>query len=392
MSVPAEVMMEPTLIRVDSPHLNELEDLVWTLGQESPALAASLPQAVRVAMARLVRAMNCYYSNLIEGHNTRPIEIDRALANQYEDDPEHRDLQIEAKAHIELQGWIDEEDGLADIGLGAKGVLEIHRRFYEQLPERMHWVTNTVTGGRLRVVPGQYRRNDVQVGRHIPVPPEDIERCMRRWEAVYTKLPSRKIPLAAAAAHHRLVWIHPMLDGNGRVARLMTHAMLRKAYRGVELWSVSRGFARTNERYKYLLSCCDQPRRGDRDGRGQLSESSLIDFTRYFLKTAVDQVRFMETILKVDDFMRSLVEWMRSHKMLAKGIPVIEKIILHGELDRSEVPSLLGMPQRSAQRVVGNLSDHYLVVSDTHKAPLRLNIPLHVAQVIFPEMIPDNAS
>ena len=51
--------------------------------------------------------MNCYYSNLIEGHRTRPIDIERALAQDFSSDLEQRNLQLEAKAHIEVQTLLD---------------------------------------------------------------------------------------------------------------------------------------------------------------------------------------------------------------------------------------------------------------------------------------------
>ncbi len=43
--------------------------------------------------------MNCYYSNLIEGHDTHPVDIERALRHDYSDDPRTRNLQLEAAAH-----------------------------------------------------------------------------------------------------------------------------------------------------------------------------------------------------------------------------------------------------------------------------------------------------
>jgi len=48
--------------------------------------------------------MNCYYSNLIEGHNTLPIDIDRALRDDYAGDPKRRNLQLEARAHMKCNG------------------------------------------------------------------------------------------------------------------------------------------------------------------------------------------------------------------------------------------------------------------------------------------------
>ena len=391
MPPPAESRMEPMLIREDNPEKESLADMAWQLGQESPRIASSQFSEVKGAVARLVRAMNCYYSNLIEGHDTLPIHIDRALANRFQEDQAQRDLQKEAMAHIEVQRWLDEEDGLAEVGFSTAGIREIHRRFYGELPAHMHRVIHPTTQEPLPIIPGQFRETNVIVGRHVPVAPEDIQRCMDRWEGAYAQLPPRLLPVAAAAAHHRLLWIHPMLDGNGRVARLVTHAMLKKAISGVELWSVSRGFAREKDRYKYLLECCDQPRRGDRDGRGQLSESSLVDFTRYFLNSALDQVRFMTETLKSDNFTRGLLEWIRSQPDIARGDKIIEQIILYGSVERGEVPALLQMPERSARRVVQNLTDHFLLVSDSHRAPLRLNLPLHAAQAVFPNMVPGNA-
>lgn len=253
---PAETRMEPMLIREDNPEMASLADLAWQLGQESPRIASSQLSEVKGAMVRLVRAMNCYYSNLIEGHNTLPIDIDRALANQFQENSAQRDLQKEALAQIEVQRWLDEEDGLAELGFGTAGIREIHRRFYSELPTHMHLVIHPTTREPLSIIPGNFRETTVIVGRHIPVAPEDIQPCMGRWESAYALLPPRLLPIAAAAAHHRLLWIHPMLDGSGRVARLVTQAMLKKAINGVELWSVSRGFARDKDRYKYLLKCC----------------------------------------------------------------------------------------------------------------------------------------
>jgi len=47
--------------------------------------------------------MNCYYSNLIEGHETHPRDIDRALAKDYAKEPKKRSLQLEAVAHIDSE-------------------------------------------------------------------------------------------------------------------------------------------------------------------------------------------------------------------------------------------------------------------------------------------------
>ena len=125
-----------------------------------------------------------------------------------------------------MQAWID-VGGLQGRAATAEGVREIHRRFCEELPESLLAVENPASGSRQRVVPGRWRESDVAVGRHHAVSPGAVARFMERFEAVYARLGKLDTILAAAAAaHHRLLWIHPFADGNGRVARLMSYAML----------------------------------------------------------------------------------------------------------------------------------------------------------------------
>src|SRR6266508_4588406 len=94
-------VMEPLLLREDSPKRSNLADLSLELAQKSAGFRKSLPPSMLTSLAGLVRSMNCYYSNLIEGHDTHPIDIDRALAKNYVREPQRRALQLEAVAHIE---------------------------------------------------------------------------------------------------------------------------------------------------------------------------------------------------------------------------------------------------------------------------------------------------
>ena len=102
-----------------------------------------------------------------------------------------------------------------------------------------------------------------------------VPRFLKRFEEVYGRLSKTNAILNAAAAHHRLLWIHPFVDGNGRVARLMSHAMLLETLDTGAVWSVARGLARNVEAYKGHLAACDRTRRNDLDGRGDLSEEAL---------------------------------------------------------------------------------------------------------------------
>jgi hypothetical protein len=97
--------MEPSAFEPLMPPEGEakLEELAVQLVARSNQLAEQLHPVVRAAIGDLVRSVNCYCSNLIEGHNTHPRDIDRALNDEYSKDPKRRELQLEARAHIEVQ-------------------------------------------------------------------------------------------------------------------------------------------------------------------------------------------------------------------------------------------------------------------------------------------------
>ncbi|MCY4122076.1 MAG: Fic family protein, partial [Acidobacteria bacterium] len=157
--------MEPMLLAQASPHRGPLTDLAVDLAARAAGLRRGLPQGVSAALADLVRAMNCYYSNLIEGHDTHPVDIERALRHDYSADPRARNLQLEAVAHIAVQRWID-DGGLAGRAATAEGLCELHRRFCTPLPEEMLRLEHPEAGTSAAVVPGALRTRRVQVGLH----------------------------------------------------------------------------------------------------------------------------------------------------------------------------------------------------------------------------------
>ncbi len=192
-------MMEPLLVGESGRQREALADLVVELTAASTGLRRSLPDGVVRALSDLVRSMNCYYSNLIEGHDTHPVDIERALNEDYSADPNKRDLQLEARAHIAVQKWID-EDGLKNRATSIEDILEIHQRFCELLPEDLLWVENPDTGERIRIIPGALRKRDVKVGQHVPVSPGALPRFMKRFEDAYARLGKVDAIIAAATA------------------------------------------------------------------------------------------------------------------------------------------------------------------------------------------------
>jgi Fic family protein len=388
-------LMEPLLVPEGSRHRTGLADLAVELAARSAGYRRSLPDGIVTTLADLVRAMNCYYSNLIEGHDTHPVDIERALRNDYSAEPEKRNLQLEAKAHIAVQQWIDEGGPRGRIAT-MDAICEIHRRFGELLPEELLWIENPETGERMKVVPGELRKHDVKVGRHIPVSPGALPRFLARFERVYSKLGKTDSILAVAAAHHRLLWIHPFLDGNGRVARLMSYAMLLEALDTGGIWSVARGLARAESTYKGHLAACDSTRRNDLDGRGNLSEEGLADFTRFFLQTCIDQVQFMGGLAEPDRLRDRILIWaeeeIRAGSLPPKSGKVLEALLYRGEVKRGEVADLLGTGERQARRLTAALLKCGVVKSESSRAPLHLAFPAKLAPRWMPGLFPEPAA
>jgi len=387
----APALMEPLLIGEPSRHRTGLTDLALDLAQKSAGFHRSLPASVLTSLADLVRTMNCYYSNIIEGHATHPVDIERALKGDYSNDAEKRDLQLEAKAHIMVQQWID-AGGLKGRVVAVESIREIHRRFCEHLPADLLLIEDPATKEIVKIIPGALRTRDVKVGRHVAISPGAVPRFLSRFQEVYGSLGTADTVIAAAAAHHRLVWIHPFLDGNGRVARLLSHAMLLDTLHTGAVWSIARGLARDVQAYKGHLAACDQTRRNDLDGRGHLSEENLAEFTKYFLTTCIDQVSFMESLTQPDRLSARILTWaeeeIRLNHLPPKSGAILQAVLFRGELPRADAPGIVGTGERQARRIVSALLDQNVLISDSTRAPVRLAFPAALAPRWMPGLFP----
>ena len=389
-------LMEPLLLGEGSRHRPAITDLALDLTQKSAGFRRSLPPSLLTSLADLVRAMNCYYSNLIEGHDTHPVDIERALRNDYSQDPRKRDLQLEAKAHIAVQKWIDDGGLSGGRAIRDEGIREIHRRFCELLPEDLLWVEDPATKERIRVLPGELRTRDVPVGTPVAISPGALPRFLERFTQVYGNVGKTESIISTAAAHHRLLWIHPFLDGNGRVARLLSHAMMLETLDTGAVWSVARGLARNVSEYKALLANCDLPRRNDLDGRGALSEEALAEFTRFFLGVCIDQVDFMESLVQPERLRTRILLWaeeeMRLGHLPPKSGSILEAILYRGELPRGDADAVVGTGERQARRIVSALVDRGVLTSETLRSPLRLVFPAALAARWMPGLFPEKSS
>ena len=393
METPARI--EPCGIEESIPEA--LSDLVVTVRTAASEVGRGLhPDSLR-ELRGMIRIMNSYYSNLIEGHNTRPRDIEAALAG-LDLDEERRPLAEEAAAHVRVQDWIDDladRDEL-DEPTSVLFIREVHRHFYEAMPAEFRFVE--MDGIRHEIIPGAFRSTgqEVTVGRHQPPLAERIPSFMDYYAMRYrglTRGATGQI-LAIPAAHHRLNYIHPFLDGNGRVSRLISHAMVRKAgIGGHGLWSISRGLARgLEDRSEYMarMDMADTVRQGDRDGRGNLSLDRLERFSDWFLRIMLDQIRFSTAMLDLDTLQNRYTALVRDVLPDDERAGRLVKTVLRlGEMPRGDAALVLGTSERTARTTLQLLVKMSFLVSNTPKSPVRIGFPLDYRERLFPNLFSD---
>jgi Fic family protein len=389
--------------RIEPARLEEapeaIADVVAELSAASAVLGSALHPTTAANLASLVRIINTYYSNLIEGHDTRPRDIERALAGNFDQDEERRNLQLEAAAHVRVQTEIDcmaAEDTLPE-PTSTEFIRWVHREFYRDAPEVMLRIRGTET--EFQMVPGEWRtrpEHDVAVGRHIPPSSDRVEEFMQYFETRYRLADMGKAAriMAIAAAHHRLNYIHPFPDGNGRVSRLVSHAMALKSGIGAHgLWSVSRGLARglkSRSDYKRLMDHADMPRQGALDGRGNLSQRALTEFTLWFLQVCLDQVTFMSALFDLNNLGHRLDMYTeRSDNLKPAAARLLHEALIRGQFERGEAARITGLPERTARRVLNDIVSDGLLASATPKAPVSLRFPAASLESLFPRLYPE---
>lgn len=377
----------PTNARIE-PLLAKAHDLSRVA---TPLSGTRVPPELR----SLLRSMNSYYTNRIEGQHTRPHEIEQALRQDFSKDAALAARQRLALVHIEAEVDMERRYSGADGAralYSTEAVQDLHRALFDRLPE-----ADLVTPETEPIVPGQLRQRDVRVGQHVAPAFASVPLFLDHWANFYGGVRRGEAALVAmAAAHQRLGWVHPFVDGNGRVMRLHTHTLLSGLGYTGGLWSPLRGFARNTERYYALLADADSLRRGDLDGRGNLSEQALMAWIDYVLDICLDQVGFMSDML---DFatMKARIEacLVFEATVLKSGVRQealrgLHYLFLSGEdMARGDFKAMLGKSERGATDVLGALLKRGLLKSDSPQGKVRFGMPQHALRFLFPRLWPE---
>ena len=372
----------------------ELLKRLEALHVASYSLSAGLHPCVLEEVAKGIALVNNYYSNLIESEGTHPADISRAMNRDFSSELENQKKQRLALAYREAQEYVLKVDEDIDFAQ-SENLKMIHEAFYgaaDLLPEQL-CITDT-KGVQHQIVPGEFRILDVEVGLHLAPAPSDIPRLLNDFYLNYRMLSSDLVlikMMKAFAAHHRYMYIHPFLDGNGRTGRLLTDAMLKQALpESYGLWSLSRGLARNNDKYKQCLARADQKRQGNLDGRGLRSESGLVEFIWFMTETALDQVEYMKNMLKLDrlhDRLQKYVDY--SEESIPNEYKAILPVMLiSGEVKKAELPGLWGCSERKARDIAKQLKLLGLIDDANKFAPYRLCFNSKMLSFVFPDLIP----
>ena len=398
-------MMIPMTPFLDSSDLGDYQDKIVALIKADAELNKSIPDSLRGSLEWLLRLVNSYYSNKIEGNPTHPKDLLKTQT-QNADTSAHGSKDIrELLSHLEVQMKLSRSAIALDQVASQDFIQSIHKDFYMDLPEDALIVKNqdgtpAMDADRpILVAPGCYRDRMVMVGKHEPPEPTEISRYMRWVEQMYnpTRVFGTTRICAAAALHHRLAWIHPFIDGNGRTTRLVTDSYMRcLGYDGYGLWSLARGFARDTEAYYKALAQADMPRQGESDGKGILSKRGLIYFTKYFIDTALDQVRFFNDLLEpaaLKTRMDIYFEF-RSKGAIAdingkKSILRIEArdiyklLVDRGPMFRSDISHHFGKSEQTLRPIINQMRDEGLVKANP-KQPIAPRLSPNIVETVFP--------
>jgi Fic family protein len=351
----------------------------------------------REALRALLRVMNSYYTNRIEGQQTRPADIERALAKQFDADEALARKQRLALSHIQAETALEASLPERQALYSATFVQHIHAELYSKLPAGDRRTDRGVV-----MTPGALRISDVTAGRHLAPAASDVTRLLAEWGNAYSAVPGvEQAVVAAACSHHRLLWVHPFPDGNGRTARLHAHLVMTALGLTQGVWSPLRGMARDQEGYYARLNNADLERRNDLDGRGALSQEELVAFARWLLDLCLEQARFMRGLLELDGLrarLGDLLLWLSAHpwrlgseKSLIKidALEPLHYVAVAGPVERARFLAMLGLPSRTARRVLASLLDFGVLVSSGPRAAVAFGIPLASLRFLFPRLWPE---
>lgn len=204
-----------------------------------------------------------------------------------------------------------------------------HKRPGEYKPEQ-NWI-----GGRT-----------IEAARYVPPPPPEAQECMNALEA-YLNRDGRSNPLLdLALVHYQFEAIHPFMDGNGRVGRMLISLMtVERGLLDLPVLYISPVMERSKDAYIDLMFAVS----------AQGSWEAWLDF--FFRKTAEgcrETVATIDRLIALQDEYRQMAgAAMRS----ANGVILVDHLFRQPTITVNEAKDVLGVSYPAARKTIDRLID-----------------------------------
>jgi len=369
---------------------------VLALADELPKLAGRLegllaPETAKT-VSRLMRLTNSYFSHLIEGEFIEPAGLESRVRIE-----QRKELRLSASTHIQAQESLERalshyRNATWDVLFHRDMLCRVHHRLFTGVAKN----GLRLKDGRI-LVPGEMRdqaQQNVVVGNHSAPSWKSVDQLIRRMQQIYGQAPDpRSRLLSALAYHHRLAFVHPFEDGNGRLARMMTHLQLMKLGIGSPLWSISRGIARVQGEYFDCLRAADRLTRGALVESGQPTHAGLIEFVRFMLLICKGEINYMSEAMGVKTLRERLERIVRYEpRFVDAGVKqeaarALHLLLIQGEVARADFKVYLGLKERTAIEQLQALIKLDVVEAPSPKSrALYPSLPVWLSQLIFPDL------
>ncbi|HAQ03124.1 hypothetical protein A2467_00850 [Candidatus Nomurabacteria bacterium RIFOXYC2_FULL_36_8] len=262
------------------PFESKLADLIISLDHlRSGQIQGTTPVNIFMDLKKLFHLLESVQSTRIEGNRTTILEaIEKKIENEkINNDEGWKEIENIEKALQFIETHV--ENGKID----RIFISELHRIV----------VFDLVREGSKN--PGNFRIEPVKItnSKHIPPSGTIVESYMNELLDFINEKHGNKYDLIkVAVAHHRFTWIHPFDNGNGRMSRLLTYAMLMKY--GFRVQNAKRVLNPTG------LFCVDRNKYYDMLQEADLNgNNGLIKWCEYVLGGLVGEI---EKIDKLTDY------------------------------------------------------------------------------------------
>ncbi len=265
-------------------------------------------------LKNLFQDLENWASARIEGNQTELIDaVSAEVDAKTKSSVDYQELQNLKSTTIFIDQYLKDSNNKIDRSF----ILDIHKRVVDGLP-----VGKDLPGD---ATPGRFRTKEVTISRSDHKPPmavkiddyfEELQNFINEPNDAQNDF------LKVATAHHRFAWIHPFSNGNGRVARLLTYAMLQKQGYGVHkahILNPSLVFYSDRNMYYKQLAIADKG-----------TNTGLLYWCHYFIEGLLEEIKKIDRLLDDDYVDTKLIEPTLRTALDAKRISEQEfKILMH---------------------------------------------------------------